>query len=452
MVLPSLRQQQQQRKPRLLDPRLQFSVSIVLVLLLLFFTIMTPKDVQALSSSSMSSSSSPYDRLRTDIVPGDDENAFTFGVIADVQWADADDGSNYAKTVKRCYRGAFTQLQNAVKYWNSYNSNQDQDAKQKDQLKFIAQLGDLMDGLNQHKPDDESERVTNMALEELNKVSNNCPSVNLVGNHELYNFNRQQLSKASWLQHGNEEYYMFAPAKGWKVIVLDPYQIALIGHAQDDPRRLEAMDVIRKENPNVSLDGADGPNWFDGIDGYQRRFCPYNGGYGQKQLDWFQNQLEIAVANREKVVVLSHVIIHPEACGGGTMAWDYEQALEIMQQHKNNSDGAGVVAVLCGHDHKGNYHCDSKGIHHCTFQSPLNKGEEGYAYGIIKMTQEYIEIRGPKIDDLLPDVEGRPHIGNCLKEKDDGESCESLRFPLRPVSEDSSCQSKIETERQSTIA
>ena len=62
-----------------------------------------------------------------------------------------------------------------------------------------------------------------------------CPAVSIIGNHELYNFDRAQLARQSgegeWLKHGDKEYHSFAPADGWRVVVLDPYQLALIGHA-----------------------------------------------------------------------------------------------------------------------------------------------------------------------------------------------------------------------------
>jgi len=318
---------------------------------------------------------------------------FSFGVIADVQWADADDGYNYGRTVKRCYRGSFQTLENAVNWWEL------QQSQQTAPLTFIAQLGDLIDGLN-HKLN-QSERALNLALEQLDRAP--CPCVNIVGNHELYNFNRKYLSSVNWLKHGDREYHSFSPSPGWKVVVLDPYQIALIGHDDDDPRRLEAVDIMGRENPNVHPNGKDG-DWLVGVEGHQRRFVPYNGGFGKEQLDWFRSELQDAATANERVVVMSHVIIHPMACGGSTMAWDYEEALGII-----NSEEC-VVTVLCGHDHKGNYYFDEEnGVHHCTFSSPLNKGTEGHAYGIICIHKDNtMEIRGPKIDDLLPDVQGRP--------------------------------------------
>ena len=61
---------------------------------------------------------------------------FRFGVIADVQWADVEDGYNFARTTRRCYRGALATLGVAVDWWLPMR------------LDFVAQLGDLIDGQN----------------------------------------------------------------------------------------------------------------------------------------------------------------------------------------------------------------------------------------------------------------------------------------------------------------
>ena len=80
---------------------------------------------------------------------------FTFGVIADVQWADTEDGWNYVKTVSRKYRGAFRTLQRAVTWWNALPQPP----------KFIAQLGDLLDGINVELG--QSNEALEAALDEL---------------------------------------------------------------------------------------------------------------------------------------------------------------------------------------------------------------------------------------------------------------------------------------------
>ena len=71
-----------------------------------------------------------------------------------------------------------------------------------------------------------------------------------------------------------------AAAAGWRVLVLDAYQIGLIGygHDLDDPRRKEAERLLAEKNPNVepvgkgvSPDspearlGARGADWFAGL-------------------------------------------------------------------------------------------------------------------------------------------------------------------------------------------
>lgn len=264
------------------------------------------------------------------------DQSFSFGIIADVQWADAPDGTNYAKTVKRCYRGALAQLRCAVDWWLDLpDPNRP--------LLFVAQLGDLIDGMNGPDKLDKAEEALGEALGQLGRLP--CPSVNLVGNHELYNFDRRALTEAPWLQHGDREYYAFSPIGGWRVVVLDPYQIALIGHAEDDPRRLEAVDLIARENPNFHPDGRAG-DWFRGMEdaGYRRRFVPYNGGFGAEQLSWLRAELKSASDAGDRAVVLSHVPLHPEACGGGTMAWDYDDALDVLRSEEAGG-GRDVRAV-----------------------------------------------------------------------------------------------------------
>lgn len=394
---------------------------------------------------------------------------FTFGVIADVQWADDEDGWNYLRTVSRKYRGAFRTLGRAVDWWNELPKPP----------QFIAQLGDLIDGCNVNLG--QSHSALDAALQELSRAP--CPTYSLVGNHELYNFDRQTLAKASWLRHGDMEYYSFAPAKGWRVVVLDPYQRALIGFAQDDPRRQEAAELIGSKNPGVDLSGTGG-EWFSQVDGYDRRFVPYNGGLGAEQLAWLRAELSAASAAEERVIIACHVILHPKACGGGTMAWDYPEALEVIASEEA---GGCVAAVMCGHDHfgshsrrpnpsahkrmrtpfptspqmkgcarclvqltharasrascthlAGQYHCDEEtGVHHCTFCSPLNKGDDGDAFGLVHVWDDAIEVRGPCLDDFLPAERGGKPTGRPAKVACPPDStspaCESVTLALRPA-------------------
>ena len=118
------------------------------------------------------------------------------------------------------------------------------------------------------------------------------------------------------------------------------------------------------------------------------------------------------------------------------MVWDYPEALAAISSEEA---GGCVVAVLCGHDHFGQYHHDvDTGVHHCTFCSPLNKGDEGYAFGLVQVWDDAIQIRGPRVDDLLPawrggKPTGRPAANPC--EEGVGDACwsphEIVTLPLR---------------------
>lgn len=53
----------------------------------------------------------------------DDSKLFSFGVIADVQYADCEDGWNWNCTVPRYFRGALGQLRKAVDFWLGQESH-----------------------------------------------------------------------------------------------------------------------------------------------------------------------------------------------------------------------------------------------------------------------------------------------------------------------------------------
>ena len=68
---------------------------------------------------------------------------------------------------------------------------------------------------------------------------------------------------------------------------------------------------------------------------------PYNGRLGEEQLAWLRAELAAAAAAAERVVIMCHVILHPKACGGGTMVWDYPEALEVLGLGSGSGSGVG---------------------------------------------------------------------------------------------------------------
>lgn len=76
----------------------------------------------------------------------------------------------------------------------------------------------------------------------------------------LYNLSRQRLNERLNIPTSPDggSYYSFSPHPAWLFVVLDAYDISLLGWPQDHPRHLEAEAILDKHNPNkVCTAGSD---------------------------------------------------------------------------------------------------------------------------------------------------------------------------------------------------
>lgn len=178
---------------------------------------------------------------------------FTFGVIADIQYADIDDGYNYLRTHRRYYRNSIELLRNALDSWS----------KAAVKPGFILQLGDLIDGYN--KPLVASDRALEAVLKELGSGSADVHHV--WGNHEFYNFSRDWLlsSKLNSTPQGSQKgagsqvyAYHFSPYPGFTFIVLDAYDVAVLGREESSQGCQEALRLLRHYNKNEDLNTPPG--------------------------------------------------------------------------------------------------------------------------------------------------------------------------------------------------
>ena len=55
------------------------------------------------------------------------------------------------------------------------------------------------------------------------------------------------------------------------------------------------------------------------------RYVKYNGGIGESQLAWLKEILEDATAKEQKVILCSHVPLHPEAGSIKATLWNYKE-------------------------------------------------------------------------------------------------------------------------------
>jgi hypothetical protein len=430
-----------------------------------------------------------------------------------VQYCDTDDGHNFDKSKKRRYRNAMLVLHDAVNWWNSACPD----------ILFIAQLGDLLDGQNnlprmvgEDKKEHQSGSERSVeALRALVQALDRCVCKNVasvVGNHELYNFNRRQLydflglgvlrrskhlsaveekavvqalmSQLDGLEEVDESgkgkqtdaagaagtatgadtesdgkskseseaatdailkaaaelhtqsdadldvdsYYSFSPYSGWRFIVLDAYDIGTIGRDPSDERYEQARAILKAKNPNDTLSSQ--YNWFAGVDGEAQRFVPFNGAVSDRQLSWLRQSLRDAVNKNERVVIMTHIPLLLASSGTKTLLWNYEEVLATVYSDgcrrgdgssgsidsTASSDSSGssdtsssvvsstsgddfgknvVVAVLAGHDHTGGFATDAQGIHHITFESPLECFGDEVAYSCMAVHGDgRLELQG----------------------------------------------------------
>lgn len=221
-----------------------------------------------------------------------------FGLIADVQYADADDGYNFSKTRRRYYRAALDLLKKAVWDWKSQHA----------ELDFVVQLGDIIDGINRRQGGENAANTAlELSLEPFKEL--NCSTFHVIGNHDLYNFTKSYLLRSmlnssklpNVLGVDDKLYYVAIVHPHLKVIVLDTYDISVLGYEdqQEHTGYSLALDVLDKNNPNEEK------NSVIGLKGYDARFAAYNGGISTQQLMWFDAQLAEADASKQNVIVCS---------------------------------------------------------------------------------------------------------------------------------------------------
>ncbi|KAM6897525.1 manganese-dependent ADP-ribose/CDP-alcohol diphosphatase [Xenentodon cancila] len=313
--------------------------------------------------------------------PGPDRAPlFTFGVIADIQYADIDDGYNYTRTRRRYYRSSLQLLSNAQKSWSESAVRPD----------FILQLGDVIDGFN--KPRDASERALDAVLAEFRR----CPAEvhHVWGNHEFYNFSRGELLRSrlnsrleadrSGAPARSDIYaYNFSPRPGFRFVVLDAYDVSLLGREESSEDYSNAMNLIRLHNKNEDLNCPPMSGCL------RERFTKFNGGFSKDQLAWLDSVLTSTDESQEKVTLVSHIPAHPNSTDPVCLAWNYNELLTIIRSHSS------VVCYMAGHAHDGGYCQDEDtGVHHLTLDGVIETPPDSDAFGTVSVYTDRMVLKG----------------------------------------------------------
>ena len=176
--------------------------------------------------------------------------AFTFGLLADIQYVDVDDKPNFTGTQWRRYRNALVVAGDAVKYFNS-----------RPELDFVLHNGDIIDHqcafdfeADAFKPKHEAMSALGEVMSVLSEAR--CENWHFtVGNHELYNFTRDELRDGvvapgatlpfRCADASGDFFYAFKPSAGWRVLVLDAYDVSIYRNGRERGLDAEALAQVK---------------------------------------------------------------------------------------------------------------------------------------------------------------------------------------------------------------
>ena len=292
------------------------------------------------------------------------------GLLSDVQWSPhAEVGKSFHGT-KRFYVDALQKAKRAVESFERHNCD------------LVIHLGDIVDyhaGLHE-RTEEAFERILDETLHTLD-VPGTCavaktlpspspptslsharialdhtPVLHCIGNHCLYNLEREKLNARLGIRSRDDHRSYFVHRmddRKLAIAVLDAYDVSILGTREGEPQRTLAEKLLNDNNPNEEK------NSNAGLEGLQRRFVKFGGGVSEKQLSWLERELAESRDRGEKVIVASHVCFHPETCAPTCLMWNFEEVLQVLQR---NADV--VVMTLAGHAHRGGYFKDEHGIHH----------------------------------------------------------------------------------------
>lgn len=280
--------------------------------------------------------------------------AAQLGLLADVQFADVDDGHSF-HGVPRFYRDSKVKLREAARTMELQG------------VADIVHCGDLIDG----RARESAQACVEECLAEFAAATTARVSF-AIGNHDIVRIPREKLLPLLGMRNG-KGYFAFDLGGetdcGVRVVVLDSFEVGMHGRPEGHRRVRLASELLRANNPNSDR------NESEGLAGVEKRWVMYNGALGLEQLRWAEAECAAAATRKQRVIVVTHVPVCPRDTHFDSLAWDYKAALSVL------AHSPAVVAVVSGHDHEGWYECDRTGVHHVVLPGivELPPGQQAFA-------------------------------------------------------------------------
>ena len=257
------------------------------------------------------------------------------GLVADPQYTDKPNrGTRYC-------RESLWKLEEAVDTFNDEGVN------------FVQSLGDIID-------DEWSSFDSIVPI--YDKLNLDIESYHLLGNHD---FSVDSIHLTRLLEKlSMSNYYYSYSKKGWRFIVLDANDYSYYSNPlhQHDVEVIDSYYENTKDESNKQL---------------------WNSAIGEEQQSWLNNELDSANLLNEKVIVFSHLPIHPK--GNMHNLWNDYEIVRIIENSSN------VVAFINGHDHSGGYDFKN-GVHYITLHGMVETMIS--SYGILELFSDHLVLRG----------------------------------------------------------
>jgi manganese-dependent ADP-ribose/CDP-alcohol diphosphatase len=325
---------------------------------------------------------------------------FSFGVIADLHYMEAEDGWNFDGSRRRRYRRSLDMLEQACEGFCGLGT------------RFNVLLGDVLDGaahkLGVHAQAVDAVLALTLESNGGGKIEHNNDRLNsgsdesshvgrqqgtwyaVVGNHEHYNFDRHEIHRRFIPQDDRNKsnrrlYYSFFPLDGYRCIVLDSFDVSTMGGSTPELVKC-AEELIRSRNHNCATGN---PLWFENLSEEFHRYIPCNGGLGEDQVAWLRGELDAAIASNEKCIIFSHIPLFMAATTPANVVWNCEEVLALL----HSTPVGTVLACIAGHDHDGGDAVDAHGIHHLVPHAPIECEENEVTYGAIHVYESHMYVQ-----------------------------------------------------------
>ena len=280
------------------------------------------------------------------------EPLFSFGIMADCQYADRDDEDFMVDGTHHMYHNRYRQapdkLRKAVEAFNDSD------------LEFVVHLGDFVD-----RGIDEADNI----IEITNGLK--APFWHVLGNHD---FSGSEDDHARlYKKYGIENSYYTKKIANYRFVILDTNEASIIKHPEGTTGWNMGKKMVQAAREAGMLQAYD-----------------WNGAVGAEQQEWLEAQLNESEAAGENVILFAH---HPVFPPGVLNALNDDQIMRLIDRYSN------IVAYINGDNHLGAFGY-RKSTPYLTVPGMLQT--ETNAFGVISVYEDKLVIDGyGRVQDMV---------------------------------------------------